>query len=158
MTSLALALLLAAQADPGAITLPALWGSFVAVPGCEPVDLPIGIDAIMGQVKCPGVGLDMLVFAAPGTASAPLACRPPKDDTLPEQAAGPPIPFVTASGAAVLICPGRAGSNKVTVFVSAALGRIEFHASPRRPEQLLTLMAIVSSYRPAPEGGKAESP
>jgi hypothetical protein len=37
----------------------------------------------------------------------------------------------------------------VAVFVAAAVGRIEFHASLTRPEQLLTLLAIVSSYRPA---------
>jgi len=153
MTSLVLALLLATQGEPGAITLPGLWGSFVAAPGCQPVDLPIDIDAIMGEVKCPGTGLNMLVFAAPGTGPEPFACRRPKDRVVPEGAVDPPISFVTTSGAPVLVCPGRPGSNMVIALVATAIGRIEFHASPTRPEQLLTLLAIVSSYRPAREGG-----
>jgi hypothetical protein len=148
MMSLVLALLLTIQGELGAITLPGHWGTFVAPSGCEPVDLPIDTDAIMGEVKCPGVGLNMLVFGALGTRPEPLACRQPKD-LGPESVAEPPIAFVTNSGAPVLVCPGRSGSNMVTVFVAAAVGRIEFHASPTRPEQLLTLLAIVSSYRPA---------
>jgi hypothetical protein len=153
--SLILALLLTTQGEPGAITLPGHWGSFVAPPGCQPVDLPVDTDAIMGEVKCPGAGLNMLVFGALGTAPEPLACRPPKD-LGPESVVEPPIAFVTNSGAPVFVCPGPSGSNLVTVFVAAAVGRIEFHASPTRPEQLLTLLAIVSSYRPlrAPGAGK----
>jgi len=155
MTSLVLALLLATQGEPGAITLPGHWGSFVAAPGCQPVDLPVDIDAIMGEVKCPGAGLNMLVFGAPGTGPEPFACRPPKN-AVPESPVEPPIPFVTTSGARVLVCPGRSGSNMVTIFVATAVGRIEFHASPTRPEQLLTLLAIVASYRPFPASGTSK--
>ena len=153
MTSLVLALLLATQGAPGAITLPGQWGSFLAPPGCQPVDLPVDIDAIMGEVKCPGSGLNMFVFGAPGTGPEPFACRSPKS-VQPDSAIEPAIPFVTKSGAQVLVCPGRSGSNMVTVFVATAVGRIEFHASPTRPEQLLTVLAIVSSYRPAAGGSK----